>query len=52
MTLFCAAMADETLPEFIWHYEDIFSEKEAAVLVQTAAYYHEIELETGEQPHM
>ena len=50
MTLFCAAMVDETLPEFIQDYEDVFSEKEAGVLAQTAAYYHAIELEAGEQP--
>jgi hypothetical protein len=50
MILFCAAMVDETLPEFIRDYEDVFSEKEAGVLAQTAAYYHAVELEAGEQP--
>ena len=48
-TLLCSYVY-RNLSGFIRDYGDVFSEKEAGVLAQTAAYYHAIELEAGEQP--
>jgi hypothetical protein len=48
-TLLCNYVCRD-LSGFIRDYGDVYSEKEAGVLAQTAAYYHAIELEAGEQP--
>lgn len=48
-TLLCNYVC-RNLSGFIRDYGDVFSEKEAGVLAQTAVYYHAIELEAGEQP--